>query len=73
MPQYPGLEIPTPSGGQVLAPLLSQSTSNLSAILLRSKQEERSVDTIKYDSPPIGYHGSMFEGTLGPPASKPRR
>ena len=73
MPQYPGLLIPTPSGGQVLAPSLPQSTSILSAILLRSKGEERSVDTIKDESSPIIDHGSMFEGMLGPPASKPGR
>jgi hypothetical protein len=31
------------------------------------------VDTIRDDSSPIIDHGSIFEGTLGPPASKPGR
>lgn len=71
MPQYPGLDMPTPLGGQTMDPFLSQSTSILSATLLRSKQDVRSVDTYMKDSFPIMDHGSMFEGVLGPPASKP--
>jgi hypothetical protein len=49
MPQNPGLYIPTPPAGQILPPVLSQSTSIRRATLFRSKQEERSVDTIKDD------------------------
>lgn len=45
MPQYPGLYMPTPSEGQMTDPVLSQSTSILSATSLRGKQEVRSVDT----------------------------
>ena len=71
MPQYPGLYMPTPAGGQILEPPVSHSTSIRSATSLRLKQEVRSVDTVIYDSFPIIDHGSMFEGVLGPPASNP--
>lgn len=71
MPQKPGLYIPTPPAGQILVPSLSQSTSIRRAILFRGKHDVRSVDTIKDDSSPIIDQGSMFEGVLGPPASKP--
>ena len=71
MPQNPGLQIPIPPDGQISVPSLLQSTSILSATLLRSKHDEWSVDTIKNDSSPIMDHGSMFEGVLEPPASKP--
>lgn len=73
MPQNPGLYIPTPPAGQILLPSLSQSTSIRRAILLRSKHEERSVDTIRDDSLPIIDQGSILEGMFWPPASKPRK
>lgn len=63
--------MPTPPVGQGLDPPSSQSTSIRSAILFRSKQDERSVDTTKDDSSPKTDQGSIFEGVLGPPASKP--
>jgi hypothetical protein len=63
--------MPIPSGGQTLVPLDSQSTSIRSAIGLVGKQDERSVATMILDSSPIINHGSMFEGVLRPPASKP--
>lgn len=72
MPQNPGLYIPTPPSGQILLPLLSQRTSIRSATLLRSKQDERSVDTIRDEPSPMIDQGAIFEGVLGPPASKPR-
>ena len=63
--------MPTPPTGHLLAPPLSQRTSIFSATLFRSKHDERSVDTIKDDSSPKIDQGSIFEGVLGPPASKP--
>lgn len=66
MPQKPGLEIPTPPEGQ-----LSQSTSILSATLLRSKQELSSVCTKMDDSCPTKVQGAIFDGIVVPPASKP--
>lgn len=71
IPQYPGLKIPTPPAGQMLEPALSQRTSIRSAMILRLKQDERSVDTTIVDSLPITDQGSMLDGILGPPASKP--
>lgn len=64
MPQNPGLYTPTPPAGQILAPVLSQSTSILSAILFRSKQEERSVYTSTDEPSPIIDQGSIYEGTF---------
>lgn len=63
--------MPTPPDGQALVPPDSQSTSIRSAIGLLAKQDERSVATIIFDSSPIINHGSMFDGVLEPPASKP--
>lgn len=63
--------MPTPPSGQILAPVWSHSTSTRTAILFRSKHDERSVNTITEDSPPMIDQGSIFDGTFGPPASKP--
>jgi hypothetical protein len=69
MPQNPGLEIPTPPSGHDCP---WQRTSKRKATLLRSKQEERSVDTIIDDGlSPMIVHGLIFDETLEPPASKP--
>jgi len=64
MPQKPGLEMPTNLGP-------SQRTLIRSATLFRSKQELRSVETSMLELSPTTIHGNIFEGTLGPPASKP--
>lgn len=69
MPQNPGLERPTPLGhitGE------EQLISNLTAILLRGKQEVGSVVTLIVDSSPIIDHGEMPEGIAVPPDSKPK-
>lgn len=71
MPQKPGLYIPTPPAGHALVPWLSQSTSIRRATVFRSKHDDRSVDKIRDDSLPMIDQGSMFEGVLWPPASKP--
>lgn len=73
MPQNPGLYTPTPPPGQIFDPAMSQNTSIRSAILLRIKQEDRSVNTLIKVSFPMMVHGSMFEGVFGPPASNPER
>ena len=58
--------MPTPPAGQLL-----QRTSILKATMFRLKHDVRSVSTKMEDSSPIMNHGSMFDGVLGPPASKP--
>lgn len=71
MPQNPELQKPTPPSGQILTPLLLQSTYTRNATLFRSKHDERSVDTITEDSSPMIDQGSMLDGKLWPPDSKP--
>lgn len=65
--------MPTPPIGQIIDPSSSHRTSIRRATLLRSKQDVRSVVTKIVESFPMIDHGSMFEGVLGPPASKPAR
>ena len=58
--------MPTPPAGQSL-----QRTSILKATMFRLKHDERSVSTKMEESSPTMSQGSMFDGVLGPPASKP--
>jgi hypothetical protein len=58
--------MPTPPAWQS-----PQRTSILRAMIFRLKHDDRSVATDMTDSFPIMDQGSMLDGVLGPPASKP--